>query len=121
MKKKNLTTMVAGAIALGAGLVASPSGEQVIEQAAQQANSIRTEVQAKTNTARTATAQQQAQQQTSHRYSAPQSAMYLPYRDGYGVYGKFSVSPREYGEYLARSGKNKRNLRHHKKLARCFA
>lgn len=118
MKKKDLITMAAGAIALGAGLAASPSGEQVIEQTAQQVN---TEVQAKTNAARTATAQQQAQQQTSHRYSAPQSAMYLPYRDGYGVYGKFSISPREYGEYLARSGKNKRNLRHHKKLARCFA
>lgn len=118
MKKKDLITMAAGAIALGAGLAASPSGEQVIEQTAQQVN---TEVQAKTNAARTATAQQQAQQQTSHRYSAPQSAMYLPYRDGHRVYGKFSISPREYGEYLARSGKNKRNLRHHKKLARCFA
>ena len=110
--------MVAGAIALGAGLAASPSGEQVIEKTARQVN---TEVQAKTNALRTAETQQQAQQQTSHRYSAPQSAMYLPYRDGYGVYGKFSLSPREYGEYLARSGKNKRNLRHHKKLARCFA
>ena len=118
MKKKDVITMAAGAIALGAGLVASPSGEQVIEQTAQQVN---TEVQAKTNAARTATAQQQAQQQTPQRYSAPQSAMYLPYRNGYGADGIFSLSPREYGEYLARSGKNKRNLRHHKKLARCFA
>ena len=38
MKKKNLTTMVAEAIALVAGLAALPSGEQVIEQTAQQVN-----------------------------------------------------------------------------------
>jgi len=113
--------MAAGVIALGVGLAVSPSGEQVIEQTARQANSIKTEVQAKTNALRTAEAQQQAQQQTSHRYSAPQSVMYLPYRDGYGVTGKLSLSPREYGEYLARSGKNKRNLRHKKKLLHCFA
>ncbi len=90
MKKKDIITMAVGAIALGAGLAASPSGEWVIEQTARQANSIRTEMQSKTNAARAATAQQQAQQQTSQRYSAPQSAMYLPYRGGYGADGIFS-------------------------------
>lgn len=43
------------------------------------------------------------------------------WREGMRVTGKYQMPPKEYGEYLARSGKNKHNQRKRKHLAKATA
>ena len=46
---------------------------------------------------------------------------YMPFGDGDRVYGKFTMTPKEYGEYLMRSGKDKYNKRRRKHWAKACA
>jgi hypothetical protein len=42
----------------------------------------------------------------------------MPWKEGMRMTGKYEMPPKDYGEYLARSGKNKQNGRKRKSLAR---
>ena len=117
MAKKHSLGMIAGAVAaVGAGLLASPSAQQVVTTETQQAQQTQV-VQSQQQRQQARMGQQQAQQQQVRTITSSQ-AFYLPWRPGYDrVYGKFTLTPREYGEYLARSGKNKYNGRRRKHFA----
>ena len=117
-KKKNLlsaaVTAVAAVGALGLGGASSPVGQEVM-------NSVQNTqiVQKASRSTSVRVTQQQAQQQTQRVYSSSQS-VYLPYGYGDRIIGKFTLTPKEYGEYLLRSGKNKYNNRCRKLLARAL-
>ena len=49
---------------------------------------------------------------------AKDNVNYIPWREGMRITGKYQMSVDEYGMYLARSGKNKQNIRKRKSLAR---
>ena len=119
MSKKNLfkaagiAIAAVGAIGLGTG--SSPVGQEVVTAAQN------TQIVQKAQQAKRATAKQQTQQQQTQQSRVLSKAVYLPFGDGDRIYGKFTLSPREYGEYLARSGKNKYNNRCRKHWAKAFA
>ena len=46
---------------------------------------------------------------------------YIKWQEGMRVTGKYQMPPKDYGEYLARSGKNKHNLRKRKHLMKAVA
>jgi hypothetical protein len=46
---------------------------------------------------------------------------YKPWKEGDRVTGKYEMPVKDYGEYLARSGKNKHNLRKRKHIAKATA
>ena len=45
----------------------------------------------------------------------------MPWKEGMRVTGKYEMPVKDYGEYLARSGKNMHNLRKRKHLAKAFS
>ena len=45
----------------------------------------------------------------------------IPWREGMRVTGKYEMPVKDYGEYLANSGKKKHNLRKRKHLAKAFS
>ncbi|MCR5366508.1 MAG: hypothetical protein K6E67_10250 [Prevotella sp.] len=45
----------------------------------------------------------------------------MPWEEGMRVTGKKEMPVKDYGEYLARSGKDKHNLRKRKHLAKAFS
>ena len=52
---------------------------------------------------------------------AKQQVKKMPWKEGMRVTGKFEMPPKDYGEYLAHSGKNKLNIRKRKHLAKAFS
>ena len=120
MKKKILTALAAGAAAVAGGLISSPSGQQLMEQAASQAQGqqITTQAQQRYNN----NGQQQAQNRLPIQHVQQiLSNPYAPMGGGhyYGTY--YGMSPKEYGEYLMRTGKDKYNKRKRKHIAKGFA
>ena len=116
MAKKHSLGMIAGAVAaVGAGLLASPSAQQVATTEVQRVQTQIVQSQQQRQQARMG--QQQAQQQQVRTVTSSQ-AVYLPWRPGCDrVYGKLTMSPRQYGEWLAYTGKNKYNGRRRKHFA----
>ena len=108
MRKKILTALAAGAAAIAGGLVSSPSGQQLMEQAASQAQGQQVTAQAQNRLPG-----QTVQQYLSNPYAPMGGGRY--YGNGYGM------SPKEYGEYLMRTGKDKYNKRKRKHIAKGFA
>ena len=47
---------------------------------------------------------------------AKDSVKYIPWREGMRMTGKLEMPVKEYGEYLARSGKNKQNILKRKRI-----
>ena len=43
---------------------------------------------------------------------------YIPWKEGMRVTGKYEMKPKDYGEYLARSGKRHQNILRRKQLAK---
>ena len=119
MKTKNLMKTAGMAIAAAASVglagVSSPAGQEVLTAAQN------TQVVQKAPQARQARAQQQSTQQAPQKVVVSSQAVYLPYRPGDRVYGKFTMTPKEYGEYLMRTGKNKQNARKAKHYAKAWA
>lgn len=112
---------VAATVAAGAGLVSSPAGQQAADVMAQQATQKTQVVQQQQRTRTQARVSQQSAQQSQQRVMTSSQAVYLPWNDDHAVYGKFSMSPKEYGEYLMRSGKDKYNKRCRKHWAKALA
>ena len=52
---------------------------------------------------------------------AESSVKTIPWRNGMRVTGKYEMFPKEYGEYLMRSGKRQQNVRKRKHLAKAFS
>ena len=118
-KKKGLLASAATAIAavgaIGLAGVSSPVGQEVV-------NAVQnTQVVQKAPQGKKARANQQQTQQQQQRVVVSSQATYLPWRPGDRVYGKFSMTPKEYGEYLMRSGKDKYNKRRRKHWAKAFS
>ena len=118
-KKKSLlataATAIAAAGAIGLAGVSSPAGQEVV-------NAVQnTQVVQKAPQGKKARANQQQTQQQQQRVVVSSQATYLPWRPGERVYGKFCMTPKEYGEYLMRSGKDKYNKRRRKHLAKAFS
>ena len=116
MKKKGLlSAMLAGAAAVMGDLISSPAGQQVIEQTAQ-ANS--PQIEQKAATQRTVNQGQQATSRT------PAKVVRTFANNPYGPFGahlmagNYGMSPKDYGEYLMRTGKDKQNLRKRKHYAK---
>lgn len=123
-QKKSLigkVAMAAGAVALG--MAASPVGQQVTEQAAQLTNEGAKTEQVVVKQRMTQRYQAQRQQAKSKTPRTPiqgsQMLANLPYLPG-TVYVGRSMSPREYGEWLMYTGKNKQHERNRKHLAKAF-
>lgn len=119
LKSKALTA-VAAVVAAGAGLVSSPAGQQTAEVLTQQAAQ-QTQVVQQQRTARQARASQQSTQQAPQKVVVSSQAVYLPWGKGDRVYGKYTMTPKEYGEYLMRTGKDKYNKRRRKHWAKAWA
>ena len=120
MRKKFLTALAAGAAAIAGGLVSSPSGQQLMEQAASQAQGQQVTAQAPQRY------NNNSQQQAQNRLPVQTVQQYLsnPYAPmgGGRYYGNgYGMSPKEYGEYLMRTGKDKYNKRKRKHIAKGFA
>jgi hypothetical protein len=118
LKSKALTA-AAAMVAAGAGLVSSPAGQQTAEMLTQQAQ--QTQVVQQQRTARQARASQQSTQQAPQKVVVSSQAVYLPWRKGDRIYGKYTMTPKEYGEYLMRTGKDKYNKRRRKHWAKAWA
>ena len=120
MKKKSLLTTMAGAMAVGLGMVSAPSTQQVIEQVAQNGPTV---VQQQVNNQRNIrSTQQQAQQRNVQTVRS--NGMMNPYYPvgGGGLLGSnYGMSPKEYGEYLMRTGKDKQNKRRRKHWAKAIS
>ena len=104
MKKKSfgiLGTTVVAAMAAGFGLVSSPSGQQLVEQTAQQSNGV----------------------QAGQRVIVNNSAMnpYMPASGGGLSSGNPGMSPKEYGEWLRYTRKDKHNKRCRKHWAKAVS
>jgi len=115
--KKSISALAAATMAMAAGMMSSPSGQEVVQTVADgvqvtQGASART-----TPGSGVAQAQRAAVQQNL--------AMMNPYigLGGDGLYyrGDGGLSPKEYGIYLLRSGKNKYNNRKRKHYAKMRA
>lgn len=116
MKRKIITALAAGAAAVG-GMMTGPSGQQIMEQMAQQTE--QTQIEQKAPSQQRVTQQAQNQQQ---RTTNQVIRNYLP-AGGSGLFlaGNYGISPKDYGEYLLRTGKNKQNDRKRKHIAKGFA
>jgi hypothetical protein len=115
MKKKSLmSAMLAGAAAVMGGLISSPAGQQVISQTAQ-SNS--PQIEQKAPAQRSVNQGQQATSRT------PAKVVRNYVNNPYGPFGahlfagNYGMSPKDYGEYLMRTGKDKQNLRKRKHYA----
>lgn len=118
MKKKSMLATMAGAAAIGLGMVSAPSTQQVIEQTVQNGNQV-TVQQQQANQQRNVRSQQQAQQRTSQNYRANSlTNPYAPTGGGLEYVSSYSMTPKEYGEYLMRTGKDKHNKRCRKHWAK---
>ena len=116
MKKKSLmSAMLAGAAAVMGGLISSPAGQQVISQTAQ-SNS--PQIEQKASAQRSVNQGQQATSRT------PAKVVRTFANNPYGPFGthlmagNYGMSPKDYGEYLMRTGKDKYNLRKRKHYAK---
>ena len=49
---------------------------------------------------------------------ANDNVKYIPWKEGMRVTGKYEMSVKDYGEYLARSGKSKQNAIRRKQMAK---
>lgn len=115
MKKSILHTALAASAAVVAGLAAGPSTLQLVQTAADQAGiSQRQEYR---STQRLAN-QTQAQQQAKLQVKTGMNYNLIPYFPGEKNLSNFEMSPKEYGEWLMRTGKNKYNNRCHKHWAK---
>lgn len=116
MKKSLANTLMLGAAALMGGLASSPSGQQVIDQQVNgggNAQQVRTASQRVVNN----NGQQQTARYGMRSYYNP----YLPF-GGFGYVGRSGgIPPKEYGEYLMRTGKDKQNARKRKHYAKMRA
>lgn len=118
MAKRNLLKAAGLALAatgaLGFGLGTSPAGQEVLTAAQQQTQVM------KGPQGKKATANQQTQQQQTQKARVSSIASYLPWRPNDRVYGKLTMSPKQYGIYLLTTGKNKYNNRRNKHWAKAF-
>ena len=119
MAKKNLLKAagmaIAAAGAIGLGTMTSPVGQEVVN-AVQNTQTIQQGQQGKQ-----ARANQQQTTPQQVKVAVSSQAVYLPYRPGDRVYGKLSMTPKEYGIYLMMTGKNKQNARKAKHYAKAWA
>lgn len=109
----SLALATAGTFGLGAGT--APVGQEVLTATQN------TQVVQKATQGKKATTEQQTQQQQTQKVRASAHHVNQPWLPGKRVYGKLSMTPKEYGEYLMRSGKDKYNKRRHKHWAKAFA
>ena len=121
-KRSKLLTALAAGGAAALGLMSGPSGQQLAEQAINNNNGPQVTQQAPQ---RYLNGQQQSQQaqranpgQTVQKYL---QNPYAPGGDGLRLIGGVGMSPKEYGEYLMRTGKDKQNKRKRQKIARGIA
>ncbi len=106
MKKKRLfPAMMAAGAAIIAGLSASPSGQQVAQQAINQAKVVEQQANRAVNQGQ----QMQARSQTPVQRVAVQNP-YAPGGDRF-IISSYGMSPKEYGQYLQASGRDKYNKR----------
>ncbi len=119
-KRSKLLTALAAAGAASLGMVSSPSGQQIAEQVAQTGPQVVQQA-----PQRYLNGQQQSQQaqranpgQTVQQYL---SNPYAPGGSGLRLVGNFGMSPKDYGEYLMSSGKDKYNKRKRKHIAKGIA
>ena len=119
MAKKSLMKTAGMAIAAAASVglagISSPVGQEVITAAQN------TQVVQQAQQGKKARASQQQTQQTQQRVITSSQAVYLPWGNGDRIYGKFCMTPKEYGIYLMQSGKNKYNNRRRKHWAMAFS
>lgn len=115
MAKRNLLKAAGLALAatgaLGFGLGTSPAGQEVLTAAQQQTQVM------KAQQGKKATAKQQMQQQ-QQKVVTSSKAVYLPWRPNDRVWGKSTMSPKQYGIYPLMTGKNKYNDRRNKHWAK---
>lgn len=118
MKKsllKSAGLALAAVGALGFGLGTSPAGQEVLTAAQQQSQVV------KGQQGKKATAKQQTQQQQTQKAKVSSIASYLPWRPGERVYGKLTMTPKQYGIYLLMTGRNKYNDRRNKHWAKAIS
>ena len=108
MKKKNLGVMAAAAAAIAGGLASSPSGQEVAKTVLD--NSVKVEAESPQQYMNRT--QQQAQRALGRTIQNVASQVYSL---GGGASNAFlrgsGISPKEYGLWLAQSGRNKHNNR----------
>ena len=115
MKKRMIPAAMMAAAAVLGGLTSSPSGQQVINQAAQAEQ----QIEQKTQTNRAVNQGQQAAQRTPGKtVSNTVTNPYIPTGGNYGGFVDAGVPPKVHGEYLLRTGKNKYNARKAKHFAK---
>ncbi len=114
MSKKVLSMLAAGAAAIAGGLISSPSGQQMVEQVAQNGP----QVVQQAPTQRVANQSQQAQSRMPGK--TVQQVLSNPYAPLGGIRygGGYGMSPKDYGEYLMATGKDKYNKRCRKHWAK---
>ena len=114
--KKNLGVLAAAAVAIAGGLASSPSGQEVAKTVLD--NSVKVEAESPQQFINRA--QQQAQRAQARTIQNAASQVYsLGGGASKGYLHSSGISPKEYGLWLAQSGKNKHNNRrnkHYKKM-----
>ena len=114
---KKIQTIVAGAAIAAAGIVATPSGQQVTQNVIDNSTKV---VQSQKQQQRVNQRGQQAQRAAAQQVRGSVNAVYTPFNGG-RVYDKGKgVPPRVYGEWPMRTGKDKYNHRKAKLLARAL-
>ena len=112
-----MLTAMAGAMAVGLGMVSTPSTQQVIEQTVQNGTVVQQQQANQQRNVRST--QQQAQQRASQTIrSNGMMNPYLPVGGGGQLFSSYGMSPKEYGEWLRATGKDKYNKRCHKHWAK---
>ena len=117
MKKKSMLATMAGAMVAGLGMVSTPAAQQVIEQTAQNSATV---VQQQANQQRTVRSTQQQAQRMTNQTVRSNGIMnpYVPFGGGGLLGSNYGMTPKEYGEYLMRTGKDKYNKRCRKHWAK---
>jgi len=120
MKKKSMLATMAGAMVAGLGMVSTPAAQQVIEQTAQNSATV---VQQQANQQRTVRSTQQQAQRMTNQTVRSNGIMnpYVPFGGGGLLGSNYGMSPKEYGEYLMRTGKDKQNKRRRKHWAKAIS
>lgn len=119
MKKASLAKAIAAGMGAAAlGMIASPTGQQVTDQAARHLNEGAKVEQKAPN--RSVSQQQQVQNKTRGQIQQRVVNNNLPYFPG-NVYTGQGIPPKEYGEWLMRTDKDKYNKRCRKHIAKGIA
>ena len=117
--RKKLFTAMAGIAAIAGGLMSSPSGQQIVEQNVdRQGQQVTKQTQSRNAVNQSQQASQRAQ---TNRVSQSLTNPYSPFGGGMYYGSGYGLSPKEYGEYLMRTGKNKYNQRKRKHYAKAIS